>query len=269
MQSHHQPPPNPQPPSRADIIQAARHPNIGRSLARVYRTLSESGTAELRRRGHQINITHATVVPLVDLEGTRLSVLAERVGVTKQAMTQLVQELERHGYVSRQPDLSDRRAQIIQTTERGWQLLDDLFEMRQMMEESIDRHLGTTDAEVLHRLLLDLANEYTGYGIQAAPTGSHDYNADVMTLNFSGHSGIYHAQGRSIVLKGSGNSLTIRGVCPHLWIHGNGNAIAIDTVGAITVEGAGNTGVWKQAIGGKCPQLLLPNKGNYFTYRQH
>jgi DNA-binding MarR family transcriptional regulator len=52
--------------------------------------------------------------------GSRLSELAEMSGVTKSAMSQLVDVLVRLGYVERVPDPTDGRATLIQRTERGW-----------------------------------------------------------------------------------------------------------------------------------------------------
>lgn len=53
-------------------------------------------------------------------EGSRLSELADMSGVTKSAMTQLVDVLVRLGYVERVPDPHDGRATLIRRTERGW-----------------------------------------------------------------------------------------------------------------------------------------------------
>ncbi len=52
--------------------------------------------------------------------GSRLTQLAEQAQTTKQAMGQLVDALERGGYVERIPDPLDRRAKQIRLTDRGW-----------------------------------------------------------------------------------------------------------------------------------------------------
>jgi DNA-binding MarR family transcriptional regulator len=46
--------------------------------------------------------------------------LAEHLGVTKQAASQLVEELVRKGYVERRPHPTDARARLIVLSERGW-----------------------------------------------------------------------------------------------------------------------------------------------------
>jgi len=55
-------------------------------------------------------------------EGSRLTELAERVGVTKQSMGEIIDVLEQRGYLERVPDPTDGRAVLIRRTERGWQV---------------------------------------------------------------------------------------------------------------------------------------------------
>ena len=56
----------------------------------------------------------------IDLEnGSRLTDLAESSGLTKQAVGEAVAELERRGYVTRAACPGDRRAKIIELTDRG------------------------------------------------------------------------------------------------------------------------------------------------------
>jgi DNA-binding MarR family transcriptional regulator len=63
---------------------------------------------------------HGCVFGFIDLEqGSRLTDLAERSGLTKQAVGEAVAELERKGYLERVPDPEDGRAKIIKLTARG------------------------------------------------------------------------------------------------------------------------------------------------------
>src|SRR5687768_11505289 len=66
-----------------------------------------------------IRFAHGSVFRHIDLEGSRLTTLAERSGLTKQAMGELVGELESHGYLERIADEADRRAKIIRLTPQG------------------------------------------------------------------------------------------------------------------------------------------------------
>src|SRR5262245_23656029 len=53
-------------------------------------------------------------------EGSRLTELAERAGVTKPSMSEIIDVMVRLRYVERVPDPPDRRASLIRRTERGW-----------------------------------------------------------------------------------------------------------------------------------------------------
>lgn len=78
----------------------------------------------LRQRNHDLQTAQAKVLVHLDLEGTRLTDLAQRAGISKQAMGKLVDELENLGYVSRATH-SDGRAKTIQFTAQGLDLLQD------------------------------------------------------------------------------------------------------------------------------------------------
>ena len=100
----------------------ARRPE---NLAILLREPFRVGTAALHRRfaerGHpEVRPPHGNVFQFLDDAGeSRVSVLAERAQITKQSMAELVAHLERHGYVERVPDPSDRRAKLVRATERG------------------------------------------------------------------------------------------------------------------------------------------------------
>ncbi|WP_406434109.1 MarR family winged helix-turn-helix transcriptional regulator [Streptomyces sp. NBC_00631] len=53
-------------------------------------------------------------------DGATVTELAAHLGVTKQAASQLVDEVVRKGYAERRPHPGDARARLIVLTERGW-----------------------------------------------------------------------------------------------------------------------------------------------------
>ena len=59
----------------------------------------------------------------LDPDGTRLTVLAARTGLTHQSVGEVVTELERRGYVERIPDATDKRARLVSLTDRGRDLV--------------------------------------------------------------------------------------------------------------------------------------------------
>ncbi|MDG9725631.1 MarR family winged helix-turn-helix transcriptional regulator [Streptomyces sp. DH41] len=53
-------------------------------------------------------------------DGATVTDLATHLGMTKQAASQLVDELVRRGYVERRPHPADARARLVVLTESGW-----------------------------------------------------------------------------------------------------------------------------------------------------
>src|SRR3712207_9178711 len=79
--------------------------NIGRLLLRAQRDFDTELNARLRERGYpDVRLAHSALFAHIDPEGTRSSELAERAGMTKQGMGQLVADLEKKGYVERVED---------------------------------------------------------------------------------------------------------------------------------------------------------------------
>jgi DNA-binding MarR family transcriptional regulator len=142
----------------AQQLAELRRQYIGRQLQRAYRASAELAARKLNARGHT-GLSLATTVALtqLDLEGTRISVLAERAGMTKQSMGQLVAELESLGYVTRSPDIADRRATLVQFTEAGWRFLLDAAAVKREIEAEYAALLGADRLDALRTMLEKMA----------------------------------------------------------------------------------------------------------------
>ena len=142
--------------SQINVAQLAesRQQNIGRLFARASRAFSVQATDKLRARGHTgLSLAHTTLLSYLDLDGTHITTLAERAGITKQSMGQLVAELEERGYVARNPDPADRRATLVTFTEAGWQFLLDAWAIKKEIEAEYAALLGAKGLEELHTSL--------------------------------------------------------------------------------------------------------------------
>ena len=62
----------------------------------------------------------------VDFEGTNIVTLANRAGVTKQAMSKLVKVVHTEGYVNVKTDQRDSRVVIVSFSEKGIDFLRDM-----------------------------------------------------------------------------------------------------------------------------------------------
>jgi DNA-binding MarR family transcriptional regulator len=98
-----------------------RRTPLGVLLSAAERALATELEDGLRTAGyHDLRAAHAQVFVAIEADGSRLTDLAGRAGMTKQAMGELVRYLEQHEYLRVEPDSRDRRAKLIRPTARGW-----------------------------------------------------------------------------------------------------------------------------------------------------
>ena len=79
---------------------------------RIIRELNAAGFEELR-------VPHMAVLQFPSPDGVRPGLLAERAGMSKQAMNQLLRSLEGLGYLARSDSPDEGRARIVRLTKRG------------------------------------------------------------------------------------------------------------------------------------------------------
>jgi DNA-binding MarR family transcriptional regulator len=138
-------------------LQKMRQENIGRLLQRAARDYSELALAKLEKRGHGgLTLFHTTLISYLDMEGTQISVLAERAGVSKQAMGQVAKELEERQYLMRVADPHDKRAVLLQFTPLGTQFLQDAYQVKLEIEAEYTQILGEENFALLRQLLANL-----------------------------------------------------------------------------------------------------------------
>jgi DNA-binding MarR family transcriptional regulator len=131
--------------------------NLGLLLREPYRLGSEELHIRIARRGHpHVRAPHGGVFEHLDADGTPVSELARRAQVTKQSMGELVAHLERHGYVERVPDPTDRRAKLVRATARGREVYAIARQIVAELEDEWTRRLGTAKMRRLRQLLKEL-----------------------------------------------------------------------------------------------------------------
>ncbi len=147
-----------------------REPDLGilavQLSARVQREIfaraAEQGFADARPR-------HGAVLAYLDVEGTRPGELARLAGRNKQTMGAIIDELERLGYVRREPDPADRRAKLVVPTERGRRLMEVSDGLVAKIEQDLSDTLGA-DVYRAFRAALDR-------GVATLPAGGQDAEA--------------------------------------------------------------------------------------------
>jgi DNA-binding MarR family transcriptional regulator len=123
-------------------------------LGQAYSALGHKIVAGVVAAGFPQRPAHSGVFAHIDVEGgTRLTELARRANITPQAMGELVDDLERLGYVTRRPDPGDRRAKLIALTPRGVACVWAAFETIAGIEHRLEDILGERTLGTLRRAL--------------------------------------------------------------------------------------------------------------------
>jgi DNA-binding MarR family transcriptional regulator len=127
-------------------------------LLRAQRDFDAELNARLHERGYpDVRLAHSALFAHIDPGGTRSSELAERAGITKQGMGQLVADLEKKEYVERVEDPEDGRAKLVRLTKKGRQHVRDAREIIAEIEEAYALWLGNGRLETLRAILTDLS----------------------------------------------------------------------------------------------------------------
>jgi DNA-binding MarR family transcriptional regulator len=88
-------------------------------------------------------ISHINLTRNLDRDGTRLTELASRAGMTKQAMGELVDQCVDIGLVERITDPTDKRAKIVQFTRTGFEWLDAFRNAVDQAEDEMRSAVGS------------------------------------------------------------------------------------------------------------------------------
>jgi DNA-binding MarR family transcriptional regulator len=90
-------------------------------LISAARTLVDGVDAGVRARGFDdVRPAHGFAFARLAGDGATVGQLAEHLDVTKQAASQMVEDLVTKGYVERRPHPDDARARLIVLTPKGW-----------------------------------------------------------------------------------------------------------------------------------------------------
>ncbi|WP_369198072.1 MarR family winged helix-turn-helix transcriptional regulator [Streptomyces djakartensis] len=90
-------------------------------------------------------------------DGATVTDLAVHLGVTKQAASQLVDEMVRKGYAERRPHPGDARARLVVLTERGWECTRAAEEAAAEAVREWEGLVGEAELRVLREQLLRVA----------------------------------------------------------------------------------------------------------------
>ncbi|HSV78758.1 MAG TPA: MarR family transcriptional regulator [Ramlibacter sp.] len=97
----------------------------------------------------QVSAAHIHITRHLELQGTRLTALAERAGMSKQAMGDLVDQCAAWGLVTREADARDARARLVKFTPTGLAWLQGFRDAVAQAEQEFRAEVGADVATVV------------------------------------------------------------------------------------------------------------------------
>jgi DNA-binding MarR family transcriptional regulator len=136
-------------------------PLIGALLRVCWQEVRARIHADISAKGFEgISPAHLAVFQYPAPRGKRITELAARAGMSRQALTYLIRELEGAGYLERKPDPADRRATLVDLTERGELAVRTIRASVRRIEREWARELGERRFEEVRDALLALAEGF-------------------------------------------------------------------------------------------------------------
>jgi MarR family transcriptional regulator for hemolysin len=118
-------------------------------VGRLWRKMAREAAA---RHG----VSEAASAPLIWIErlgeNVRQNTLAEAIGIEGASLVRLIDELQASGLVTREPDPSDRRANVVSLTPRGREVVTEVNDDIQGLREQIFAGVPTADIEATGRV---------------------------------------------------------------------------------------------------------------------
>jgi DNA-binding MarR family transcriptional regulator len=111
-----------------------------------FRSLVDSATAELARRGHEgVRPAHDFAMRAVAAGADNASELGRRLSVTKQAAAQTIAVLQERGYVTREADPLDARRKRLRVTPLGFEVMRQGEEIFEELRAQWERRIGPAE----------------------------------------------------------------------------------------------------------------------------
>lgn len=138
-----------------EVLEERKSASTIQVLFKVARLVNEAALArvnEARVGALAYRPSHTALIPHLALEGSRITALAAAMQISKQAVSQVVEELEEMKVVRRVPDPADGRAKLVKLTSSGRKsMLSGLAlltalqaELAEVVGDEAMKDLGTT-----------------------------------------------------------------------------------------------------------------------------
>jgi DNA-binding MarR family transcriptional regulator len=116
---------------------------LGMMANRLNKSLEAEFFRRLAHAGHSVlRMPHTMLLEFLPRDGARSGVLASMLGITKQAVGEIVDDLEAADYVERVPDPADRRAKLVMLSPKGAAAFKEVFTVMSTMDSEFASVVG-------------------------------------------------------------------------------------------------------------------------------
>ncbi|MDQ1086107.1 MarR family winged helix-turn-helix transcriptional regulator [Siphonobacter sp. SORGH_AS_1065] len=144
---------------RLEAFKAHRNRIMGRLLSRAFRIVVDVSSQKLAESGHEsYRLGHLVLMVHIDLDGSTINELAAVLGITKQAVSKIVKELQEQGYVETEKHPDDARSVLVKITNKGARFTLEWQSCTKVVDRKFEEILGAERLEILKDILVDLAD---------------------------------------------------------------------------------------------------------------
>lgn len=134
---------------------------LARLVVKTYRIIQTLNGGFLRDNGYDnFKIGHIGVMMHVTNDGITAAELSKIVGISKQAMSELVKELINKKFLELKPNPNDQRSNLIHKTEEGIKFLSVLMRSRLFIDQEFSKILSEKKLMLLKELLFEVVDHY-------------------------------------------------------------------------------------------------------------
>ena len=138
-------------------------PWVGALLRAAWKGVRDHIDEAVKAAGYvDLNRAHVSLFRHPTLDGMRPTDLADEVQLSKQAVNDLLGDLEHQGYIRREVDPADRRSRLIRLTPRGMKLEDTVRLAARDAERQLERELGRERFRSFREALVEAASISNG-----------------------------------------------------------------------------------------------------------
>lgn len=136
-------------------------PMIGALLRRASEATHRELFVRLQAAGFgDLRWAHFSLFGFPGLHGVRPTELADRVGISKQGLNALLNDLDDFGYIVRRPAVGDGRYRVLELTPRGLEFAATMKRVLQQIEADVAERIGQRQLDRLKTAAAKIAQLY-------------------------------------------------------------------------------------------------------------